>query len=369
MPLDLVAIAERAVPARVNSEAVPFARHDPILCSMPGLFRVVPEKVRDQVRVSLQLKAMHGNLTVELHNSSLLNGLDLAVLQALVALAAVGDSIDSSGGDGLSIDEHSLVSGLVAPAEEGYPQQPIAGDIQHLDFSNTALLDLIGWPVCGENRALVQACLQRLATCVLLVYPTASPKSWQRFHLLSSISTHTASDKWSRTHVALNPRLSQIVLGTQARHTRIALEETRKLGKDQAARILHQRLCSWINEGAVQPVTFKTLVGYLYPDDTESATLHARLVALNPKLEKQSKEKTKILRVCEMQLAMNALAELPGWDVCLASDAPFLAEKYDDEDERTRAEEKHKLTCEGQRRTAAADIMKTVVHVRRGRPT
>lgn len=367
MPLDLAITSERAVPARVESDAVPFARHDPVLCSLSGLFRVVSERLRDQVRVSLQLKATHGKLTVELHNSSLLNGLDLAVLQALVALAAVGDTIEPSADDALTIDERSLVTGLVAPAENGYAQQPIAGDVQHINFSNTALLELIGWPVCGENRTLVQACLQRLATCVLLVYPTESPKSWQRFHLLSAISTHTNSDKWSRTHVALNPRLSQIVLGTEARYTRIALDETRKLGKDQAARILHQRLCSWINEGTVQPVSYGTLVGYLYPDDTESATLYARLQALNPKQEKQSKEKNKILRVREMQKAMNALAELPGWDVCLASDAPFLARNIEDENERALAEERHNRTCALQRRVAAADILKTVVHVRRGR--
>lgn len=364
MPLELTALPSNA-PARVDADAVPFARHDPVLCSLPGMFRVVEEKIREQIRVSLQLKTTHGTLTVELHNSSLLNGLDLAVLQAIVALAAVGDAIDPA--DGLLTGaEQSLVEGLVAPETKTYERQKIMEDVQHLDFSISALLELIGWPVCGENRALAQACLQRLATCVLIVYPTDTPKAWQRFHLLASISTRTNSDRWSRTHVALNPRLSRIVLGAEARHTRIALVETRKLGKDQAARILHQRLCSWVNEGAVRPVTFETLVGYLYPKDVEGRSLDAQLTAANPKRAKQSAEKTKVLRLREVQQAMNVLATLPGWDVYLASDAPFIPVDGTDK-EREKAEVKHNRACVAQRQTAMTDFMKTVVHVRRGR--
>lgn len=365
MPLDLTAIPS-IVPARVDIDAVPFARHDPVLCSLPGMFRLVEEKIREQIRVSMQLKTTHGKLTVELHNSSLLNGLDLAVLQAIVALAAVGDTIDPAD-DLLTDHEQLLVEGLVAPKTKTYKRQKIVEDVQHLDFSISALLELIGWPVCGENRALVQACLQRLATCVLIVYPTDTPKAWQRFHLLASINTRTNSDRWSRTHVALNPRLSRIVLGAEARHTRIALVDTRKLGKDQPARILHQRLCSWVDEGAVRPVTFETLVGYLYPKDVEGRSLDAQLTAANPKLAKQSEEKTKVLRLREVQQAMNVLATLPGWDVYLASDAPFIPVAGMTDRERETAEVKHNRACVAKRQAAMTDVMKTVVHVRRGR--
>lgn len=370
MALELTPLPSTAGPARISNDLVPYARHDPILCSMPGLFRSVDDKFRAENAVSLRLKTVHGKLTVELHNSCVLNGLDLAVLQALVALAAAGNTLDASDQEELDETERVLVDALDAPGAEvpeviqaaGTPAAPVTGDVQHIEFSNTALLELIGWPVCGENRALVQDCLKRLATCVLIVYPTATPKDWQRFHLLSSINTRIQSDKWSRTHVALNPRLSQIVLGTEARHTRIALDETRKLGKDQAARILHQRLCSWINEGAVRPVSFSTLVEYLYPDDLAGRTLDK----LNPKVAKQPAEKTKIQRLQEVQKAMNVLASLQGWDVYLASDAPFLPEQGLTDGERVEAKRKHEQYCLAARRTAAANVMDTVIHVRRG---
>lgn len=368
MALELTPLPSNAGPARVTADLVPYAKADTTLCLLPGMFRVVDTKITSPVGMALTYEA--GKLTVEVHNSRLLNGLDLAVLQALTALASTGTTLDASAAEQYEETERVLVEGLDAPAgavperfkDTDIQPDPLEGEVQHIDFSISALLELIGWPVCGENRALVQDCLKRLATCVLLVYPTELPKAYQRFHLLSAINTRIQSDKWTRTHVALNPRLSQIVLGTKGRYTRIALDETRKLGKDQAARILHQRLCAWINEGGVKPVSFNTLVEYLYPIDEAGKAMDA----LNSKLAKQSAEKTKIQRLQEVQKAMNVLASLQGWDVYLASDAPFLPEQGLTDGERVEAKRKHEQYCLAARRTAAANVMDTVIHVRRG---
>lgn len=349
----------------VTKEDIPFARHDPALCSLPGLFRVVSDDLRTATRVALRLRADHGPLTIELHNSTLLNGLDLAVLQALVALAVTGDTIAPAEKDFLTNDERELVKGLEAPATYDYKRQRIVEEVQHLHFSNSALLELIGWSVCRDNRALVQACLQRLATCVMIVYPKDNPKMWQRFHLLSTINTRADTDRWSRTHVALNPRLSQIVLGNARRHTRIALDETRQLGKHQAARILHQRLCAWIDEGATRSVTYATLVGYLYPNDAEGIALEVQAAALDPKLARQSAAKRQLQRLHEMATAINTLAALPGWAAYLASDAPFVPTGLT-ERERSQEERQHYRRCDKQRMEAAKDVMRTVVNIRRG---
>lgn len=366
MPLELTPLPTNT-PNRIELDAVPFAKHDPILCLLPGMFRVVDEKSRKDINIPLTLAATHGPLTVELSNPYLLNGNDLSVLQAIVALATSGNTLDPARPELLTSHEQVLIDNLLAPDRSHGQQQPIREKVLHLQFSVSALLELIGWSACGENRTLVQDCLQRLATCVLSIFPTDEPQKIQCFRLISVLSIRGESARWNRTHVALNPRLSEIISDETSRHTRIGLNETRKLGKNQAARILHQRLCAWINEGTTRPVTYETLVGYLYPTDAEGGALSAQLAAADPRLAKQSAEKTKVLQLREMQSAMNVLATLPGWSVHLASDAPFVPDPIMTDYEQGRAEQKHNKSCSAARRAAAIDVMKTVIHVRRGR--
>lgn len=76
--------AVRAAPVHVPADDLLFARHDPALCLLPGLFRCVDAKSRDAGCTALKLTHTFGPLVIEAHNSTQLGGDDLAVLQALV---------------------------------------------------------------------------------------------------------------------------------------------------------------------------------------------------------------------------------------------------------------------------------------------
>ena len=70
--------------------------------------------------------------------------------------------------------------------------------------------------------------------------------------------------------MAVNPRLADIALAglgeLQVKYIRIDLEEVRALRTD-AARLIHQRVCAFVNPGATGKVRIDTLCGYVWADD------------------------------------------------------------------------------------------------------
>jgi len=361
-------------PVAIDPDDVLFAMHDPALCGMPGLFRYVDHKQREATRVGLRLKYEHGKtadrLTFEVFCPVQLGGIELAVLQALVAMSAVGGNTITPNTGAAGTTEQELVAGLVAAPDKTHPKElQITEQVRHVDFAGSHLLCAIGLPKCGGNRKLVAQAIKYLATVVLLVYPSENKKQMQRFHLLSSVSTDGQSDKWARTHVALNPRLTAIIAGDITKHTRISLEETRKLGTDQVARILHQRICMWTDDGVKRPVTYRTLLEYVYPDDQESRDADALRRANDPAFARLSPQRVKRERLATIQAALNKLEDkLPGWSVLAKSDLPRPV--YDPksmiEAEYKDRLYKHEASCAAAARKAAKDEMETVVHIRRG---
>jgi hypothetical protein len=69
--------------------------------------------------------------------------------------------------------------------------------------------------------------------------------------------------------VALAPLLASAVLGQSAgvrQYVHIDLAEVRRL-RSAPARLIHQRLCAWIDHGRSGKATGNTLAGYLWPTD------------------------------------------------------------------------------------------------------
>jgi hypothetical protein len=93
--------------------------------------------------------------------------------------------------------------------------------------------------------------------------------------------------------VALNPLIARAVMGG-GQHVRISMDEVRALQTDPA-RLMHQRLCGWIDPGKAGRVELDTLCGYVWPTE-----------ASNPNTIKTRR-----------QAARKALAELAaiGWTV------------------------------------------------------
>ena len=74
--------------------------------------------------------------------------------------------------------------------------------------------------------------------------------------------------------VALNPQITEAILGKRP-YTRIEMAEVRALQTD-AARLIHQRLCGWIDPGKARCVELDTLAGYVWPDETNAEAMKKR---------------------------------------------------------------------------------------------
>lgn len=81
------------------------------------------------------------------------------------------------------------------------------------------------------------------------------------------LSEYASDEDEGKLYVALNPRLASAVMGGQ--HVRISMEEVRALRTDPA-RLIHQRLCAWIDPGKWGRVETDTLCGYVWPTEAGS---------------------------------------------------------------------------------------------------
>ena len=70
--------------------------------------------------------------------------------------------------------------------------------------------------------------------------------------------------------MALNPLIARAVMGG-AQHVRIDMDEVRALQTDPA-RLIHQRLCGWIDPGKSGRVELDTLCGYAWPTEDRKST-------------------------------------------------------------------------------------------------
>ena len=77
-----------------------------------------------------------------------------------------------------------------------------------------------------------------------------------------------------RLYVALNPLIAQAVMGG-GQHVRISMDEVRALDSE-AARLLHQRLCGWIDPGKTGKASIDTLCGYVWPSEASPSAMRKR---------------------------------------------------------------------------------------------
>jgi hypothetical protein len=77
-----------------------------------------------------------------------------------------------------------------------------------------------------------------------------------------------------RLFVALNPQIAEAILGKRP-YTRIEMAEVRALQTDPA-RLIHQRLCGWIDPGKTGRVELDTLAGYVWPEGANPEAMKKR---------------------------------------------------------------------------------------------
>lgn len=356
----------RAAPASVALEDAAVARLDPALCLMPGLFRYRDPAWRDQSLTALRLKYEFGDYTIEVHGSAPLGGDALPILQGQLALAgALNETIDPTGA--LSDIEAQLVEGITPPATAKYKFMPAVDPLSHCSYSESNLLELIGWSVCGENRTRLRKGSQQLATLTFIRYPTKNPREWTRYNLQSLAYANTQSRKWARTHAAFDPYGTMILLGSKIRYTYIDMETVRLIGQDQALSILNGRLSAWIDPGRTREVKLGTLLEYLFPDDEVSRYEDAARRSMDREYAKLSAADIKRKQMKVLQDALNGLSQLPGW---FAAPSASLAYEYQDhltDLENEAAEAEHNRACVAAARRGKQDVLETLVTIKRAK--
>jgi hypothetical protein len=155
----------------------------------------------------------------------------------------------------------------------------------------------IGMTDSGKNIKAFRASLLRMSNVTVLITTGSREAS---FHLLS----YAFDQVTGRLDAALNPRLTSAVLGIKS-YARIDMNEVRSLN-GEPIRLIHQRLCGWIDPGKKGRTSLDTLCKYVWPDAVtqETAKKHRQrvrkalkdLVDLNWQFHEYAKGKFEVRR-------------------------------------------------------------------------
>lgn len=260
------------------------ARHDPAHCLAPGLFRSLERGERKHGKLDVVYDYGDGK-RIEFSGPEPLGVDDLRILQGLVA---------SAGPSGLVLSpEPQTEAGrqlrlFLEPKWEAVQQ-----DAMVVKGSYGALAHEVGYANIKDTRP-VRDCIERLWKVSIIVQ---NGKKRQGFRLLSQ---YTSDEKNGKLFVALNPLITRAVMGGQ--HIRIDMAEVRSL-RTGPARLLHQRLCGWIDAGKSGRVALDTLCGYVWPEEVTNVNAIKK----------------------RRRTARNALGELAaaGWKLCEYSEGKW----------------------------------------------
>ena len=232
------------------------ARHDPVHCLAPGLFRSL--KRGDRKRFKLDVTYIYGEDSIHFWGPEPLGGDDLRTLQGLVAMAAI--SGDNGRGIMLHHDSESK-AGQQLRLLLDMRWEAIEKDAMVAKGSFRQLAKEIGYAEDGGSQfRTIQESIERL-WAVSVSVERGSKR--QGFRILSE---YASDDQKNKLFVAINPRLADAIVGNRP-HTRIEMAEVRLL-KSDPARLIHQRLSAWIDPGKSGKIEIDTLCGYIWPDIT-----------------------------------------------------------------------------------------------------
>lgn len=193
---------------------------------------------------------------------------DMSVLQGLLAWASVPKNRRnlSPASTGLRATELRANMNLEHGAKDA--------EVVSFDASVQECARAIGHrqPDAGNTYKVFRASVERLSKVSITV---EHQEGREGYRLLSH---YTSGKNPGVLSVALNPRLSESVLGIQkasSSYIRIDLNEVRKL-KTDAARLVHQRL-QWLpSYGGFMPVKLDKLCGYVWPDRADASAMRKR---------------------------------------------------------------------------------------------
>lgn len=151
---------------------------------------------------------------------------------------------------------------LLNPKHQGIYQNALA-----INGSFRKILSEIGLSASGDNITALKRSLVRMSNVTVIIKNQSKIES---YHLMS----FAIDEKTQNFHVALNPRLTQAILGTR-NHARLDMDEVRHI-KSDVTRLIHQRLCGWIWPGKKAKVELDTLCSYAWPEQAKPDTQRKR---------------------------------------------------------------------------------------------
>ena len=234
------------------------ARHDPAHCLAPGLFRALKRGERKRSKLDVTYDYGDGK-RIEFSGPEPLGADDLRILQGLVAMAGpsglvLGPEPKTPGGQQLRL--------FLEPKWEA-----VETDAMVVKGSYRALAREVGYADIEDSRP-IRECIERLWKVSIIAQ---HGRKRQGFRLLSE---YASDDAEGRLYVALNPLIAQAVMGG-GQHVRISMDEVRALDSE-TARLLHQRLCGWIDPGKTGKASIDTLCGYVWPSEASGSTMRKR---------------------------------------------------------------------------------------------
>ena len=229
-----------------------FALHERGHVLTPGLFRCLGPRDRKEQKLDVTWDYGDG-WSVQFVGPWPLGPEDLRVLQGLVAMAGprgllLRDSTEHEAGRQMWLDLDPRWDAAKTDA------MVVKGSLRELARA-------VGFSAGGGGALrVIRDSIERLyAITVFVRHPQEGSGG---FRLLSDYA-----QKGGGVWVALNPLLAVALTG--GRHVRIEMEEVRQL-KSNPGRLIHQRLCGWINPGGTGTVNLDTLVRYAWPDRAPS---------------------------------------------------------------------------------------------------
>lgn len=229
--------------------ATTHARCDPAHCLAPGLFRSINKKEQERSVNKLDITYIVGEdkkRTMRFVGPELLGANDLRVLQGLVALAGLQGEILRP--KPMTESEQRLRRELsITGIAKNHDAVVVRGTFRTLAAE-------AGYTSTDFTKSIRES-VERLFAVSIFV---KDGNKRQGFRLLAEYESNEVT---GNLHVALNPLIAVAISGGQ--HARINMSEVRAL-KSDPARLVHHRLCGWIDPGKERRVTLDTLCGYVW---------------------------------------------------------------------------------------------------------
>lgn len=233
------------------------ARLDPAHCLAPGLFRSL--KRGERKKYKLDITYNYGEEELRFVGFEPLGADDQRLLQGVIALAGPnGLLLEADTEKEIGKQLRLLLNAQLDAAKK---------DSLIVQSQLARLLREIGYEDGGDKRKQIIESLRRMSNVTVLV-------RYQKQEFPCQLLAYWVDEDTGSLFVCLNFRLAEAVLGRRA-YARIEMHEVRALTSDPA-RLIHQRLCGWIDPGKTRPVELDTLCSYVWPDQAEASTMRTR---------------------------------------------------------------------------------------------